>query len=170
MKKIGLFYGTETVKTAEAAAKIQAALGNVKTDIIPVEKAEPKDFEKYELIIAGVSTWFDGELPTYWDEIIPALKSVQLNGKKVAIFGLGDQVNYPDNFADGVGMLADIFEKCGATLTGFTLTTDYQFNQSLATRGHQFAGLILDFENQAELTDERIKNWVEQLKQESGVF
>lgn len=48
-------------------------------------------------MIVGASTWFDGELPTYWDELVPELESLDLKGKKVAIFGLGDQKNYPDN-------------------------------------------------------------------------
>ncbi len=166
MKKIGLFYGTETEKTAIAGKKIQEAFGNIHVNIISVEKAWKDDFENYDYLIVGASTWFDGELPSYWDEMLPALKTLHLNGKKVAIFGLGDQVNYPDNFADGIGILADIFKKCGATLTGFTSTEGYQFNQSLAVKNKQFAGLVLDFENQADKTGKRINDWVEQLKKE----
>ena len=93
--KTGLFYGTGTEKTTFVANKIRKAFGEDQIDIIPVESAWKRDFEAYDHIIAGTSTWFDGELPTYWDEIIPELVTLDLKNKKVAIFGLGDQTNYP---------------------------------------------------------------------------
>ena len=99
MKKIGLFYGTATAKTAAVAKKIKEAFGGDIVDIIPVEQSDEKEFNAYEYIIAGSSTWFDGELPTYWDETLPELTGLDLTGKKVALFGLGDQKKYPDNFS-----------------------------------------------------------------------
>ncbi len=164
MKKIGLFYNTEATKTAEAGKKIREALVDIPVDVISIENAGLKDFEVYDFLILGVSTWFDGELPTSWDELLPGLKTLNLKNKKIAIFGLGDQVNYPDNFADAIGILADTFEACGATVTGSTPTAGYEFNQSLAVRDERFMGLVLDFENQAGLTDQRIRGWVEELK------
>ena len=85
--KTGLFYGTGTEKTTFVANKIRKAFGEDQIDIIPVESAWKRDFEAYDHIIAGTSTWFDGELPTYWDEIIPELVTLDLKNKKVAIFG-----------------------------------------------------------------------------------
>lgn len=70
MKKIGLFYGSSTAKTAAVAQKLKEAFHDVQVDIIPVENSGEADFEAYDHIIAGSSTWFDGELPTYWDEIM----------------------------------------------------------------------------------------------------
>ena len=106
------------------------------------------------------------ELPTYWDELIPELETLDLKGKRVALFGLGDQVNYPDNFADGLGLLGDAFEKAGASLVGFTPTKGYSFNRSKALRGNEWCGLVLDFENQSEMTDGRIKAWCDRLRAE----
>lgn len=166
MKKIGLFYGTSTTKTATIAKKVKEAFGDAKLDAIPVEDAWNKDFESYDNIIIGVSTWFDGELPTYWDEVRPELETLKMKGKKVAIFGLGDQVKYPENFIDGVGILAETFEAIGATLVGFTSAEGYKFEHSRALRDGKFVGLAIDFENQHSKTDKRIKDWVEQLKQE----
>jgi len=166
MKKIGLFYGTTTAKTATIAKKVKAVFGDAKIDVIPVEDAWKKDFEEFDNIIVGVSTWFDGELPNYWDEVKPELESMDMKGKKVAIFGLGDQKKYPENFLDGVGLLAETFEKAGAKIVGLTPTEGYQFEKSLALRGNKFLGLAIDFENQHDKTDERIKQWVEQLKKE----
>ena len=148
--------------------KIRKAFGEDQIDIIPVESAWKRDFEAYDHIIAGTSTWFDGELPTYWDEIIPELVTLDLKNKKVAIFGLGDQTNYPDNFADGVGILADAFTSCGATLVGETSSDDYFFNASKALKNGKLLGLVLDLENQPDQTDKRIERWVKQLKEAFG--
>lgn len=166
MKSIGLFYSRNTVNTAEIAKKIEDAFNSSYLHLFHVEEAWKNDFESHDFIIAGVPTWFDGELPAWWDEIIPELGSIDFRGKKVAIFGLGDQVNYPDNFVDGIGTLARLFESAGAVLTGFTSTDGYTFNDSLAVRGAQFAGLVIDEENQPEKTDQRINKWVEELKKE----
>ncbi|HET9570607.1 MAG TPA: flavodoxin [Bacteroidales bacterium] len=166
MKKIGLFCGTSTHKTASVAKKIQKAFGEDRVELVSIEEAWQNDFESYDFIIAGVATWFDGELPTYWDEIIPKLLTLKLNNKKVAIFGLGDQVKYPDNFVDGIGILSNAFITTGATIVGFTSSEGYQFNKSQALIGNRFAGLALDVENQRDKTDKRIEDWVEDLKKE----
>lgn len=166
MKKTGLFYGTGTKKTAAIGQKIKEAFGNAPIDIIAVEEAWKDDFEKYDNLILGTATWFDGELPNYWDELKPELEVLELKGKKVAIFGLGDQAGYPDNFADGIGILADLFESKGAAIVGFTSPDEYDFSSSLALRNGNLLGLVLDIENQSDKTDERIEKWVKQLKKE----
>ena len=107
-------------------------------------------------------------MPTYWDELLPELRTLNLKGKKVAIFGLGDQVKYPDNFADGIGLLADVFEGDGATLVGYTSPEGYKFDKSHALRGGKWCGLVIDVENQPELTDKRVKEWCKQVKKEFG--
>ena len=100
MKKIGLFYATKADKTTWVAEKIQKEFGKDKIEVVPIEQAWQNDFAAYDCFIVGASTWFDGELPTYWDELLPELRTLDLKGKKVAIFGLGDQIRYPENFAD----------------------------------------------------------------------
>ncbi|WP_321479489.1 flavodoxin [uncultured Bacteroides sp.] len=166
MKKFGLFYGASTVKTAAMAQKIKEAFGNLDIDLVPVEQAWEKEFEKYDHLIVGTATWFDGELPSYWDEMLPELRSLDLKGKTVAIFGLGDQVNYPENFVDGIGLLAETFEVAGATIVGLTSPDGYTYSHSRALRDGSLLGLAIDDDSQPEKTEERIKNWVAQLKKE----
>ena len=166
MKKIGLFYGGTTAKTAVVALKIQEAFAENEVVLIPIEGATRKEFESFDNIIAGTSTWFDGELPTYWDEFLPEIESIDMTGKKVALFGLGDQERYPDNFVDGIGILAEAFTKSNAELVGFMPVSDYQFTQSRAVKEGHFLGLALDVENQSEQTEERILKWVAELKKE----
>ena len=166
MSKIGLFYSFNTKKTSQTVKRLIEAFGEDATEAVNVETVTEKQFMTYEHLILGVPTWFDGELPNYWDEFVPALEDLDLKGKKIAIFGAGDQKGYPENFVDGVGIMADIVEGCGASLVGFTSNKGYNYESSRAERGEQFCGLALDYENQAKMNKERIANWAEQLKGE----
>ena len=95
MKEIGLFYAMNAAKTSHIAEKIREKLGYKEVEMIMIEKAWQNDFQAYDNLIVGASTWFDGELPTYWDEMIPEIESLDLKDKKVALFGLGDQSVIP---------------------------------------------------------------------------
>ena len=97
---------------------------------------------------------------------MPEIESIDMTGKKVALFGLGDQERYPDNFVDGIGILAEAFTKSNAELIGFMPVNDYHFPQSRAVKEGHFLGLPLDIENQSEQTEERILKWVAKLKKE----
>jgi flavodoxin I len=166
MSKIGLFYSFNTTKTMQAAKKIAAEFGEDAVQHVNVEKTDESEFLSFKYLILGVPTWFDGELPNYWDEFVPALKDMVLTGKTIAIFGNADQKGYPENFADAVGIMAGIVEGLGAKVTGFTKTGGYKFEKSRALRGTEFTGLILDFENNPGQIDAKIRDWVQQLKKE----
>lgn len=166
MEKIGLFYSFNSNKTAKLGQKIAEQFD---PDIIEENNAElagSLSFMPYHNLILGVPTWFDGELPNYWDELVPAIEDMDLTGKRFALYGLGDQKGFPENFNDGIGLMADLLTDRGAEIVGFTEANGYQFESSAALKGDHFCGLCLDQENQARLTNSRIENWVEQLKQE----
>src|SRR5512133_3868782 len=163
MEKIGLIYSFNTNKTSQAAKKIGAELGD-KAVHVNAETITEKEFLSYKNLILGVPTWFDGELPNYWDEFVPALEDINLKGKTVAVFGNGNQRGYPENFVDGIGIMADLLEGRGAKIIGLTPVNGYEFESSRAVRGDQFCGLALDFENQASQINGKIKRWAEQLK------
>ena len=167
MKKIGLFYSFNTNKTAKNAEKIKKAFTtSVDIESVNVEEVDEEIFLAYDNMVLGVPTWFDGELPNYWDEFMPAIEDLKLKGKTVALFGLGDQVGYPENFVDAIGLLATALEDRGAKVIGLTSPEGYKFEGSRALRDGKFLGLALDIENQAGLSTERIEAWVEQLKKE----
>jgi flavodoxin I len=166
MKKIGLIYSFNTKKTAQMAKRIGEALGQDVSEVINAEDLNEEQFLKNDNLILGVPTWFDGVLPNYWDEFVPALEDLDLKGKKIAIFGAGDQKGYSENFVDGIGIMAAILEKQGATLVGYTSVEGYAFEHSKAKRGDQFCGLALDFENQSTMNKRRVASWCEQLKKE----
>jgi len=166
MNKVGLFYSFNTNKTSRVAEIVKEAFGDDNIEAVNVEEVTLEQFTSYDNIICGVPTWFDGELPNYWDEFVPDIEDMDLKGKNIALYGLGDQKGYPENFLDGIGLLAEIFEDQGARLVGFTSIEGYSFESSRANRGDQFCGLGIDFESQGSMNEERVKNWVEQLKKD----
>ena len=166
MSKIAIIYSFNSNKTAKAGEKIAEAYGADYLELVNAEEITDELFLSFDRMILGIPTWFDGELPSYWDEFIPALEDLELKGKKIAIYGLADQKGYPENFADGVGIMAKVLLAKGAELIGHTANENYTFEASAALDGDQFMGLILDQENQARLSQKRIEEWVEQLKQD----
>lgn len=171
--KIGLFYGTDTGNTETVAKeikkKLEAIFGADTVDMKEIYKKKKEDFAPYEYLILGMPTWYDGELQADWEDFISEMEQVDFTGKKVAFYGLGDQYGYAAYFCDALGLFADIAEKQGATLAGFTSTEGYEFDHSKALRNNQFVGLCIDVDNQDELTNDRINAWLEQLIKEFGL-
>jgi flavodoxin I len=166
MKKTAIIYSFNTVKTSKIADKIKEAFGSEDVEMLNAEEITSEKFLSYDNLILGVPTWFDGELPNYWDEFLPDLEDMDLSGRKIAIFGLGDQKNYSENFIDAVGIMGDLIEEKGASLVGYSSSEGYSFERSRALRGDKFIGLAIDFENQGSKNKERVTQWVEQLKSE----
>ena len=166
MKKTAIIYSFNTNKTAKIAEKIREAFGDEPVEMINAEELNKEKFSSAENLILGVPTWFDGELPNYWDEFLPDLEDMDLTGKKIAIYGLGDQVKYSENFVDGIGIMASVLKDLNAELVGFTSTEGYKFESSAALDGDKFQGLAIDYENQGSKNKERVKAWVEQLRKE----
>ncbi len=169
MSKTAIIYSFNSNKTARAAEKIAELFGKSNIQTINAEEVTEDQLFSFDNLILGVPTWFDGELPNYWDELVPALKDLDFKGKTVAIFGLGDQNGYPENFADGVGILGKLFRDKGAKLVGYTSIDNYEFESSKAIEDGKFMGLVLDQENQARLSKGRIEKWVANLKKELNV-
>ena len=166
MKKIGLFYSFNTNKTAQVAKKIAENFDKSDIEEVNAEEVTKEQFSSFDNLVLGCPTWFDGELPNYWDEFVPDLEEIDLKGKTVAIYGNGDQKGYPENFCDAVGIMAELLEGLGAKVVGYTSREGYAYESSIAERGNKFCGLAIDFENQAKLTNKRVKDWAEQLKKE----
>jgi len=164
MEKIALIYSFNSKKSAIVAEKIYNEFNKTDIEKINTEDITEETFINYSNFVLSVPTWFDGELPNYWDEFVPALEDMDLKGKTIAVFGNGNQRDYPENFVDGIGILGVLFEKQGAKLIGETSVDGYNFEGSKAVRGNTFMGLAIDQDTQAKLTDERIKKWVEEIK------
>jgi flavodoxin I len=171
MAKIGLFYGTQTSNTQTAAELIQKEFGGDSVVALQdISQTEPSDFDEYQYIIIACPTWNVGEMQSDWESFYDdELDNIDFSGKKVAYFGEGDQIGYPDTFQDAMGMLEEKISELGGETVGYWSTEGYEFSDSKALRDGKFVGLALDEDNQSELTEERIKTWVAQLKTEFGL-
>lgn len=164
--KIGLFYGSTTCYTEMAAEKIRAIIGEDMVDVHNVKESPLSLMTEYDFLILGISTWDFGEIQEDWNEIWDQIDGVPLNGKTVALFGLGDQEGYGEWYLDAMGMLHDELKKTGANLVGYWPNDDsYEFEASkaLTEDKSQFVGLALDEDSQYELSDDRIATWIEQI-------
>ncbi len=163
-KSVAILYGSTTGNTEEVAHRISRYFSNVVT--LDVVYMHARDLEKYEHIIFGVPSWNLGQFGDAWYVFMPEFNRVEFEGKKIALFGLGDQMHFPEYFANALGYLYDMLDHKGARLIGQWSTEGYQFKESLAVRDGKFVGLVLDQNNQAALTESRIRQWVEQIKPE----
>ena len=164
-----IIYGSDTGNTEVVTGLLVALLIQDDVEIISVDQLESKHWEDdTSLYILGIPTWYDGELQSDWEDYFEEFKEIDFTGKTVAVFGLGDQIGYDEWFCDGIGILAEVVEKNGGKIIGNTVKDDsFDFETSKALKDENtFWGLCLDEDNQDELTEERLKNWVKQLKQE----
>jgi len=170
--QVGIFFGTSTGSTEEVAYMIQEAFGDVTVDPISVDDIQGSvaaEFDKHDALVLGTPTWNTGadteRSGTGWDEIyygeMQELKN--LATKKVAVFGLGDQISYAENYADATGELHDVLNTLGCNMLGQTSMEGYEHEESKAIRGDKFCGLLCDAVNQSEMSEKRVKDWVKQL-------
>ena len=171
MARIGLFYGSNDGHTEDVADRIKAAFDAYEPEMVAVTNiahTSIEDISRWDYLIFGVPTWNIGQLQDDWYIFFPNMDELDLTGKTVAIFGLGDQYGYSATFLDAVGTLADKVMELGGDLIGLWPAKGYEFEGSLALNGEYFLGLALDEDHHPELSDERIRAWVTQLMDEFG--
>jgi len=158
-----LFYASSTGSTESIAKEIAENLGGI--DIFDVADTPIDKINDYDKLIFGVATWGDGEFEDEWEEVMDDFEKINLSGKTVALFGLGDQEGYGDTYLDAMGEMYEKVIKMGANVIGsFDIDSDYDYENSKAVLNGKFVGLALDEDNQSELSDKRIKTWINQIK------
>ncbi|MDR0667816.1 MAG: flavodoxin [Prevotellaceae bacterium] len=163
MSKIGIFYGSSSGNTESIAKRIAAKLGIAPNDIYDVGSAKADRLADYDVLLLGSSTWGIGDLQDDWEGFIHALPSA-VAGKKVALFGCGDSASYSDSFCSAVGKLYSAVKDL-AVVVGFTGTDGYSFDASEAFVDNRFVGLLIDEDNESNLTEQRIEQWTAALKE-----
>ena len=165
MKKTGIFYGSTTGTTKEVALKIGKLLDIDEKDIHNVADSKPSDVGAYDLLIFGSSTWGKGQLQKDWYDFIDALEVLYLKGKKVAIFGCGDET-MDDTFCAAVG---EIYRRLIPTECEFIAPYDgvgYEYKHTPAEVDGVIRGLILDEVNHPEATALRLRGWTDIVRAE----
>jgi len=173
MTTIGLYYGTCTGNTEEVAQEMKRAFEKLQPGIvtlIDVAETNLSDMVTFDKLIFGAPTWNIGELQSDWEDRLPEMDELDLHGKQVAVFGLGDEGGYPDTYQDAVGILARKARERGAELVGHWPLDGYTFDASVALEDGRFLGLALDNDTAPELTPGRIKKWIQQVAAEFGVI
>ena len=71
-----------------------------------------------------------------------------------------------DTFCNAVGTLYSRLLPTGAEFVGFFNTDGYDYDSTSAMVDGNIVGLLIDDVNHSDLTDRRIKQWVEKLEKE----
>ncbi len=173
MNKIGIFYGTETGMTEAMAQVMYRVLGDdIASEPANVNQAKVSELLQYKALILGAPSYGVGELPGRttgseqgnWEEFLFRPDDSDLSGKRVALFGLGNQQKYYDRFASSLIHLYQHFVAYGAEVIGAWSTEGYQFTRSRSVIDNKFVGLVLDHHTQPETTQTRIIGWLDQIK------
>jgi flavodoxin I len=177
MARIGIFFGSNTGNTRKVAKLIRRRLDDdTVADPLNVNKATAELIASYDYLILGTPTLGEGQLPGLdadcqnesWAEFLPRHAELDLSGKTVALFGLGDQEKYPDKFADALGELYAFVKSRGAKVVGAWPTDGYDFVASKAESDGQFVGLVQDLDNQKMLMEDRLDTWLRLISKDFG--
>lgn len=170
MANVGIFYASAGGNTTLIAEALKEAFDVEDEDYVLMEDDfdSVEQFEKYDEIFLGTSTWGQGDVHFSWVDALFEITSdnVSFEGKKVAFFGAGDSKTHGEHFCSALGKFNQVFSKAGAQVIGFVDKDDYTYTASLAEVGDKLCGLAIDNINEKEKTSERIENWIEQLQSE----
>jgi flavodoxin, long chain len=164
MKQLAIIYGSSTDNTLNAATKIAEGLKELSPELLDVRKIKPQELTEYRYLILGTSTWNIGDLQDDWGIFLPKLRELELSNTTIFLFGLGDSGSYPDTFVDGMGELYEFFTSKGCRVLGAVDTKGYNFDDSRAFVDGKFVGLALDADNEDNLTEQRILQWIEAIR------
>ena len=164
----GIYFATSTGNTETISEYLAEATG---LEAVEVGDLTPEVCAEADALIVGAPTWNTGadeqRSGTDWDDWLEdTLPNCDVTGKKVAIFGCGDQESYMDYYCDAAGELYDKFTAAGATVYGMTSTEGYNHESSKAEVDGKFVGLLCDEDNQSDESEGRVTAWIAQLKEE----
>ena len=159
-----IFFASSTGNSEEIANKIASKLGDI--EVFDLAGTKIEKINNYDKIILGGSTWGDGELNDDWEDVWGNFCKLDLSNKTIALFGLGDQESYSDEFCSALGIIYEQVINSKAKVIGFTSTEGYYHDASKAQIDNNFVGLVIDEDNQSELTDKRIEDWVQNIKED----
>ena len=163
MENIGIFYGSNTGKTAAIAEEIEFNLRKDNYEIINVAEGIKK-MPEFKNLILLTPTYGVGEVQEDWANVMSQFEKIDFTGKKVAIAGLGNQFAFGESFVGGMRVLYDVVVKNGGEIIGFTSNEGYHYEESEAVIDDKFVGLAIDENNQDDETPERVMNWIAELK------
>jgi flavodoxin I len=166
MPETGLFFSSSTGNCQTIARIITNCFKPHAVEVHDVMHTKGSLIDNYKNLIFGIPTWSKSKIHEDWQDFLPQVPIGLLKRKKIAIYGSADQRTYPDNFADGMGILYLWLLEHQGRIVGSWPTTGYAFRRSQAMVNGKFIGLVLDEDVQPHLTKTRVAQWVDQLKTE----
>lgn len=164
---IGLFVGSDTGNTEQIGNMLVNKWRISNLELIEASNMTVEDYSRFQIIIIGLPTWYDGELQSDFEAFFDEFKTIDFSGKAVAMFGVGDQTGYPEYFVDGLGILGEVITENGGYIFGMWPNEGYEFDESKGLYDEDtFYGLALDFENQMDLNETRLDGWIQQIEKE----
>ena len=165
-----IFFATSTGKTEDIADRLKELLpGTEAKDVDNIDSID--ELVNAESLICCVPTWNTGadeaRSGTAWDDLAQDIPNQDFAGKPVAILGLGDSSGYADFFCDAMEELYTAFLQAGAKRIGKVPTSGYTYEDSKSVIDGKFCGLPIDEDNESELTDQRLDQWVQQVISEA---
>jgi len=126
MNKTVIIFGSTTGNTETVAKWIKEALlaADVKTELWNAADIKVQTAAPYDMIIFGSSTWGQGDMQDDFINVYNDLTEEILSGKKVAVFGCGDNDMFPDNFCQAVDEIEKRARECGAQIMAEALKID----------------------------------------------
>jgi flavodoxin I len=158
---VAIVYGSTKGNTEGVAEIIKSHFGEA--DLINIAKTTPDKLNSYDGLIIGTPTYYDGQLQDDWEAFDK--EALKLEGKKVALFGVGNQKRHATTFNNAIGILYELFVKKGAKIIGDKNPTDkHTFESSKAVANGKFVGLVIDKEVEGDLLEDSIAKWVKSIK------
>ncbi len=171
MKTIGIVYWPKRGSVELNAKRIWQEWGESSAELISLRDVDPGILKNYRYLIFGCSTvgadtWRDAYTGNPWLAFYTKLGKAgfDFRGKKVAVYGLGDQILYPWHYVDEMARLASELAVHGAVIVGRWPAEGYEHTESKALKDDHFLGLALDEHNQPDLSIPRIREWISDLK------
>lgn len=159
--KNAIFYASNKGFAGDIAKRIASKLHIA--DVFDIKDTAIEKITEYQNIVLVVSTHADGAIQRDLQAQLDNFKGLNLQGKTIAIVGLGDGVGHGDTFNNAMGAVYDIIQANGGKTVGTSEATAYVYDETNALRDGQFPGLALDLPNQSLLNEERLDAWVKQV-------
>ena len=170
--RLALIYGSTLGRTARAASLLREELGAGRVHRFgSVSSLGPDALRDCDVVLLGCSTWYVGDLQDDWAAALDELCGLDITGVRVGLFGMGDQLGFPDTYCNALGRLRELLAERGAVLDlGLGSAEGYAFRSSAAQLPDgRLCGLALDDDNQAGLTPVRVRRWARQVLFELGL-
>jgi len=146
MTKVIIVYSSLTGNTEEMSEVIERGIQEAGVEVVrkDVFDASANELLTYDGIILGAYTWGDGELPDDFLDFYDDMYSLDLNGKKAAVFGSGD-TSY-EHYCGAVDLLEQKLKELGAAIVHESLKFEYNATDSELAQGKEIgkavAGLV----------------------------